>query len=103
MAELQVNLPQLAQQYANSVLKKSRRVAKNLRRTCKTEADLVGKLERSLSRVDELQPFGVDVSSGVELYPGKKDPKKLEEFFNTLREFRSEPKQNKNTLFPISR
>jgi phosphoribosylanthranilate isomerase len=32
-----------------------------------------------------LQPFGVDVSSGVEARPGKKDPEKLGAFVQAVR------------------
>jgi phosphoribosylanthranilate isomerase len=35
--------------------------------------------------VREVQPFAVDVSSGVEASPGRKNPAKLENFFATLR------------------
>jgi len=31
------------------------------------------------------QPFGIDVGSGVEAFPGKKDPKKLQQFFVQIR------------------
>ncbi len=31
-----------------------------------------------------VQPFGVDVSSGVEQYPGRKDPARLRSFFKAL-------------------
>ena len=35
--------------------------------------------------VQAVRPFAVDVSSGVEAFPGKKDPKLLEEFFLRVR------------------
>ncbi len=35
--------------------------------------------------INQVQPYGVDVSSGVESYPGKKDPKKLEKFVKRVR------------------
>jgi phosphoribosylanthranilate isomerase len=35
--------------------------------------------------IDVLKPWGVDVASGVELEPGRKDPVRLRHFFNAVR------------------
>ncbi len=35
--------------------------------------------------VDIVKPFGVDASSGLEIYPGKKDMDKVAGFVNILR------------------
>ena len=35
--------------------------------------------------IEQVHPYAIDVSSGVELAPGKKDPHKLEALFDTLR------------------
>ncbi len=41
--------------------------------------------ENVAGAIKELRPVGVDVCSGVELSPGKKDPDKLKRFIQTVR------------------
>ena len=44
--------------------------------------------ENIIGALEKVSPFGVDVSSGVELSPGQKDHKKLEEFITKVRNFK---------------
>jgi phosphoribosylanthranilate isomerase len=38
-----------------------------------------------LSAVKEVSPYAIDIASGVELYPGKKDPEKIKRLFDNLK------------------
>ncbi|HIE09847.1 MAG TPA: N-(5'-phosphoribosyl)anthranilate isomerase, partial [Armatimonadetes bacterium] len=40
--------------------------------------------------LDVVRPYGVDVSSGVEREPGMKDPRKIREFLEVVREWEKE-------------
>ena len=53
----------------------------------KTQVVLAGGLNASniMQALAIVQPFGVDVSSGVESAPGVKDPRKIEEFIRAVR------------------
>ena len=44
--------------------------------------------ENIIEALGRVSPFGVDVSSGVELSPGQKDHKKLEEFMTKVKGFK---------------
>ncbi|MGW8322645.1 MAG: phosphoribosylanthranilate isomerase, partial [Thermodesulfobacteriota bacterium] len=44
--------------------------------------------ENIRNAIETVRPYAVDVSSGVETGPGKKDPKRLAEFLKTVKEFR---------------
>lgn len=39
------------------------------------------------SALEKVSPFGLDVCSGLELFPGKKDPAKLREFFWRIKQW----------------
>ena len=41
--------------------------------------------ENVLDAIKTVNPFAIDIASGVELYPGKKDLKKIEELFDRLK------------------
>lgn len=45
------------------------------------------KAENVIRRIEIVKPYAVDVSSGIEEYPGKKDHKKMEEFVRNVKTF----------------
>ncbi|MBI5561035.1 MAG: phosphoribosylanthranilate isomerase [Deltaproteobacteria bacterium] len=46
--------------------------------------------ENVVSAISKVRPYGVDVSSGVEARPGRKDPRKISEFIKRVREIEEE-------------
>jgi phosphoribosylanthranilate isomerase len=64
----------------------SRPLAENLGKTCNVV--VAGGLTPAnvAEAIRILKPWGVDVSSGVEAAPGKKDPQKVRDFINAVRQ-----------------
>ncbi len=52
--------------------------------------------------VEQVQPFAVDVSSGIERQPGIKDHQKMIRFFKQIEDFRYEKSRRTTSFFPIS-
>jgi phosphoribosylanthranilate isomerase len=52
--------------------------------------------------VDTVQPYAVDVGSGVEAEPGKKDPDKLRLLFQHLKPYRQHWQPGEHPCFPLS-
>jgi phosphoribosylanthranilate isomerase len=52
--------------------------------------------------VEMVSPYAIDVSSGVEAQPGKKDRTKLQQFFRNLKEYRDDWQINATHRFPIA-
>ncbi|MGB9836560.1 MAG: phosphoribosylanthranilate isomerase [Candidatus Saccharicenans sp.] len=53
--------------------------------------------------LEKVRPYGVDVCSGIELRPGKKDQKKMKEFIRRIREWDCQQADSENSadvLFP---
>jgi phosphoribosylanthranilate isomerase len=40
--------------------------------------------------IKKVQPYGIDISSGIELVPGKKDKKKLQQLFTAIHSLQME-------------
>lgn len=59
----------------------------NILKTLKRDFFVSGGLnEKNINNLlNTIKPYGVDVASGVEAYPGKKDPKKLEMFITSVK------------------
>jgi phosphoribosylanthranilate isomerase len=58
----------------------------------RTELVLAGGLNAGnvATAIEAVQPFGVDVSSGVEVWPGMKSPVEIENFVRAVRSARAE-------------
>ncbi|MBD3307092.1 phosphoribosylanthranilate isomerase [candidate division KSB3 bacterium] len=52
--------------------------------------------------VDIAAPYALDVSSGVEAAPGTKDPAKLQQLFDALKDYRYECTQDPVRRFPLA-
>lgn len=52
--------------------------------------------------VETVSPYAIDVSSGVEAQPGKKDAMKLEQLFHNVKEYRYDWKPASNPRFPMA-
>lgn len=52
--------------------------------------------------VEMVSPYALDVSSGIEIQPGKKDHEKLKQLFQNLKEYRYGWKPGSNRRFPIT-
>lgn len=44
--------------------------------------------ENVLEAIEKIRPYGIDLSSGVEKFPGKKDPEKIKTLFEKLKKFK---------------
>jgi len=49
--------------------------------------------------IKEVNPFGIDLSSGLELYPGRKDPQKVERLFRVIRERCNHPSKTLGSAY----
>jgi phosphoribosylanthranilate isomerase len=54
--------------------------------------------ENIAGAVKKVRPYAIDVNSGVELSPGKKDPQKLRRLFSVLRRIETDENNTKETM-----
>lgn len=58
--------------------------------------------QNAVEAVNQVQPYAIDVNSGIEAQPGVKDHHKLQELFTNLKGYRNECKPATAGIFPLA-